>query len=239
MALILDLIILAVFLVIVILDTKRGFVKAFLHMISSIVALVVAYAFTPLVGGLIRDGWVIGGIKSGIASTLRSLVGTDAGTYNLEKLFSNSFFTSIAERYGADMAALQETAAGQTAADTSAVDLFAEKIAGPVAGVISNVLAFLILFIGTLLLVRLATFILDKLAQLPAVESVNRFFGFLLGLLTALIVAWALSMAVSFLMTALGALDAERFGAGVIEDTVLVRILSKYNLLAMFRGLFQ
>ena len=239
MAWILDLVILTVFAVIVILDTKRGFIKAFLHMISSLVALVVAYAFTPLLGGFLRDKLIIGGIKSGIGSTLRSLVGTEAGTYNLEALFSNSFFTSIAERYGADMGALEQAAAGQTGVGADAVDAFAAKIAQPIAGVISNVIAFLVLFLGTLLLVRLATWILDLLAQLPVLESVNRFFGFLLGLVTALLVSWALSMALSFLMTALGAIDAERFGADVVEETILVRIFSKYNLLSMFRGIFQ
>ncbi len=239
MALILDLIILAVFVLIVVIDAKRGFIKAFLHMIASVVALIVAYAFTPALGGLIRDGWIIGGIKSGIASTLRSLAETGSGSYNLESLLSNSFFGSIVERFGADGSVLRESAAGQTAADGSAVDALAEKIAEPVAGVISNVLAFLILFIGTILLIRLLTFILDRFAQLPAIEAVNRFFGFALGLVTALIVAWALSMAVSFLMTALGAVDAERFGSDVIEDTVLVKLFSKYNLLAMFRSLFS
>lgn len=239
MSIALDLIILLLALSVIVSDTKKGFVKSFMGLISTAVSMLLAYAFTPWLSAVFRGKLVLADIASGISSTLKSLTASEDGTFNLEKLFSSQTYFEIAERYGAKTEALQELISGQTAADAAAVDSLSDLIAAPTATLISNASAFLVLFIGFLLLLRLLTWLMDLVFRLPVLQTANTAFGFVFGLLSAFLLVWGLSVASAYLITALGTVDEARFGKDIIEGTYVVRFFSQNNLLGVLRNVLE
>ena len=239
MSIALDVIVLALALSVIISDTKKGFVRSFMGLISTAVAMLLAYAFTPWLSALFRGRLVLTDIAAGISSTLKSLTASEDGTFNLEKLFSSETYLSIANRYGAKTEELQSVINGQTAADASAVDSLSDLIAAPAATLISNALAFIVLFIGFLLLLRLLTWLMDLAFKLPVLHTANTALGFIFGLLSAVLLLWGISVALSYLITALGTVDEARFGKDIIEGTYVVRFFSENHFLGFLRNVLE
>jgi len=239
MSVALDVIILIVALTVIVADTKKGFVKSFMGLISTAVAMLLAYAFTPWLSAVFRGRLVLEDIATGISSTLKSLTASEDGTFNLEKLFSSETYFEIAQRYGAKTEELKEVISGKTAADAETVDSLSDLIAAPAATLISNALAFLVIFIGFLLLLRLLTYLMDLVFSLPVLHTANTALGFVFGFLSAFLLVWGLSVASAYLITALGTVDEARFGKDIIEGTYVVRFFSENHFLGFLRNVLE
>ena len=238
-----DALIVLIAIFIIIADTKKGFIRSFMHLLSVIAAVLVAYAFTPVVGKFFRGQIVLSDLTSGISSTLRSLTSNgDGSTFNLEKLVAGDSatdtFNTILNRFGASLKALTDMITGKTAASTGEVDALAEEITNPVATILSNILAFVVIFLAVLIVLRLLGWILDKAFTLPVLSTANRVFGFIFGVLVALVVVWALSIVSAHLVTALGAVNSTYFGPDVVDKTYVVKFFSTHNPVTFIEQLF-
>ena len=163
-----------------------------------VAALFLAYAFTPAVSQYIHDSEWIENVSDSIGDTIKSLSRNDEGTFNLEKMFQDmpDAFQQIIDRYNADERTLSQTAPVHPQAEESAVDTLSEMIAAPVVNVISDILAFLLIFIASVIVLKLLTWILDLIFQLPVLKTANTFLGLLVGVVIALVWAWVLSSSI-------------------------------------------
>ena len=234
-ALLLDLTVVAVFLVTVILDTWRGFVKSFMHLASGIVSLLFAYAMTPRLGDWLFGYVVRSNIASGIATTLRGIL-PDSGEATLETILNSPVFQEIAKRYHVTADSVAAGLNGSESAEELVAKL-SDSIVAPVAGIISNAAAFLLLFVGAMVVLRLLTWLLDLVFRIPVLSGANRVLGFALGVLSALLVCWVLAEGIGYLVTALGPVSETYFGADVIEQTVIIRFFQTHHLLGSLTGL--
>lgn len=224
MSLVFDVIILAVCVVSIVLGAKRGFIKSVMGICTLVAALCLSYAFTPTVSEYIHNTDAMGNISESIGDTIKSLSRTDEGGYDLEKMFSDmpDAFRQILERYNADDSVLAETLPPETAASESAVDTLASAIAEPVAHAISNVAAFLLIFIASVAVLKLLTWLLDLLFQLPVLKTANTMLGLLIGVVIALFWAWILCpLSVTFIR-AMSSISPDLFNESVIENSVIL-----------------
>ncbi len=228
MSLVFDGIILLVCVTSVILGAKRGFIKSVMGVFTLVAALFLAYAFTPAVSQYIHDSEWIENVSDSIGDTIKSLSRNDEGTFNLEKMFQDmpDAFQQIIDRYNADEGTLSQTAPVHPQAEESAVDTLSEMIAAPVVNVISDVLAFLLIFIASVIVLKLLTWILDLIFQLPVLKTANTFLGLLVGVVIALVWAWVLSSLSVPFIHAMTSISPDLFSESVIENSVILKFFA-------------
>ena len=102
-------------------------------------------------------------------------------------------------------------------------DALSESISLSVATVISNILAFAALFLGSLIVLNLVCFILDKLAKLPLLNGTNRFLGLIFGALEGIVLGMVLAKVMEALCSAYGALNPEFTFTDVANNTYVAK----------------
>ena len=224
MSLVFDIIILAVCVTSIALGAKRGFIKSVMGVCTLIAALCLAYAFTPTVSGYIRNSQAIENISASIGETIKSLSYTEEGGYDLEKMFTDmpDAFKQILDRYNVDDSQLSESIPPSSEAPESAVDSLACAIAEPVADAISSVSAFLLIFIASVAVLKLLTWLLDLLFQLPVLKTANTMLGLLVGVVIALFWAWILCPLSIVFIRAMASISPDLFNESVIEHSVIL-----------------
>ncbi len=228
MSLIFDGIILIAVIIAIVMGAKRGFVKSIMGICTLIAAMFVAFAFTPTVSSYIENSTAVQEITDGITETLQSLSQSGENTYDLTRLFDDmpDSFKQILERYGVDASELEDTANPKAEADDSDVGDLASLIAGPVARAISGVLAFLALFVATVIILKILTWILDLLFQLPVLKTANTLLGLLIGIVSAVVWAWVLSSLSVIFISAMSSVSPETFGPSLIDNTVILKFFA-------------
>lgn len=241
MSLIFDGVILAACLISIVLGVKRGFIKSVMGVCTLIAALFVAYAFTPKLSAWMEQQSFIRGISESITDTIKSLSENETGSYDLERLFSDmpDAFVQIVERYNADTDVLRETVEPESEAETEKVNALSELIAEPVAGAIADVLSFLALFVGAVIALKILTWLLDLIFQLPVLKTANSMLGFLFGVLSALVWAWVLSSLSVTLIHAMASISPDLFSDSLVDNTVLLKFFSTTQLSDVFGILMQ
>ena len=224
MSLVFDIIILVVCVTSIILGAKRGFIKSVMGVCTLIAALCLSYAFMPTVSTYIRNSEIIDNISESIGDTIKSLSRSEEGGYDLEKMFADmpDAFQQILDRYDADDNALAESIPPENSATEDVVDSLASTIAAPVADVISNVTAFLLIFIASVAVLKLLTWLLDMLFQLPVLKTANTMLGLLVGVVIALFWAWVLCPLSITFIRAMASISPELFNESVIDNSVIL-----------------
>lgn len=210
---------------------SRGFVRSVMSLVSTVAALFAAYAYTPMLAAYIKEKYLAERITNGIYETLKSLaLDTETDFYNLDRLTVDlpESLLSILDRYNVNLSGFLDKIRGITVGTEETVRGLAEEVADPTAGVLSSSLAFLLLFIGTLVVLQILTTLLDVIFNLPAVRSANLLLGFLFGALEAAVVALALTVLLSTLVTALGSIEPRYFGADVVEESRICSALLSF-----------
>ena len=228
MSFVFDGVILAVCVLSIILGAKRGFIKSVMGACMLVAAMFLAYAFTPTVSQYIEDTPFVKNISESITDTIKSLSENESGTYNLDKLFSDmpDAFRQIIERYNADESSLTEAVPPQEDAAPEAVDTLSQLIAEPVSGAIAGVLAFLGIFIAAVIALKILTWILDLIFQLPVLKTANTMLGLLVGIVSALLWAWVLSSLSITLIHAMSSINPEMFSDTLIDNTVILKFFA-------------
>lgn len=210
----------------------KGFIKSAMGLVKGIAAAVAAYAYTPLLSKFLYDNWILKPLTNGIFETLRSLaLDTTTDLYNLDRLAVDlpQPLVSILERYNISIPDFSSGMAGLSGVTEDIVFDCAASIAEPTASLLSSALAFIVLFIGVFLVLSLVTALLDLIFRLPVLSSANKLFGLLFGAAEALLLVSVMSILLSALVSALGAVDPNLFGESVIEHTVICKFFAEHN----------
>ena len=244
MSLLLDGILLVIMAICIISGIRNGFIKSFMGLIKGGVSLLVAYAYTPVLRDVIKEHYIIKDIAAGIAETLKSLalnLESQTPTYDLSKVAADlpEAYVSILDRYHINLEDFTAQIANVSGVDESVIGDFSAQIAEPCATAISAAAAFIVLFLGTFIVLSLVTWILDALFRLPVLSATNRFFGFLFGTLEGILIVSVISLVGSALVSALGSLDTNLFGPHIVEKTVICKFFAEYNIFTKIMGILQ
>ncbi len=221
---------------------KKGFVRSVMGVATVVVSVVAAYAFTPLLAPVVSERFLDQKITGEIEETLCSQSDPEkTGVYDLDKLASElpESFTSILNRYDKDSSGIVERMRGETAASRATVRAIAEDIASGTVRVLSSVIAFLVLFIASFILLSILTAVLDLLFSMPVLKQANVVLGIVFGIVEAAVFLWVLSIALSVLVRALGAIDPNGFGDEVVNHTVICRFFLRYNPFDLLYGVLK
>lgn len=186
---IIDIILAALLAVCLIVGWKRGFVKSLMDLASNLIAFILARvvsvqlapqifaqyfeqrAYSSLNRELASAGNSASSqVQSALDSIPESLNGF-LGMLGVDKKSMASALSQKLEESGADIA-----------------EVLMNNIVSPVLTAIIKLLVFVAVFVLAVLVLKIATLLLDKLTELPAVKQANEIFGLLFGAVKGVIV---------------------------------------------------
>ena len=184
-AIVFDLVMLALLLVVAFAYARRGFAAGLVQFVGNLASLIGALVLSHQASPLLFEKFFQNGFVTSIQNTL-----TAEGTVNIQSTiekYAGFLPESIKESLTASAAGLLDSGAPDMA-----VKLVDEVIAPLLTPIIAIVL-FFVAFALCRLLVGLLVAVLTNVNRIPVMGSVNRFFGFLMGLLAGVVLCavWA------------------------------------------------
>ena len=241
MSLVLDIILAAAAIAIVIGCVSRGFLKSVISLVSTVVAFIVAWIFTPKLSAFLSEKVFSGAIGSSVENTLNGLMPKNGDGFNISKLLEDSpeDLNRLLRIFGTTSEKLAQDYGSSTAADGETVRRMADTISEPIVGAASGVTAFIALFVGTLILLAILSAVLGLFVRLPVIKGTDKVLGFVLGMVLAAIIVIVLAKIFPMAVTALEPVNPDLFGKSVIDGTVLVKPLSEIDLFGIWAAIFQ
>ncbi len=237
MSALLDIIIIVIIGVSVFLAAKRGFIKTLLGGASFILAIIISIAFLdPLKGSFVNSS-MAESAKNSISDAVAGLVSSDSDSYDPALLENNAAFIKMMSVFGIDEEELSQKWDEWRHQNTESLrSSLEEYIAEPVVDAVATATAFIVLFAGTLILLKLVTFLLDRFAKLPVLKQANTFLGVILGVIMAVLYVYLFVAVVNILLP-----FGRELGWGIFqnvrtEDTLLFGWFADNNLFNLFLG---
>ncbi len=204
MSVILDVIIVAVFVIALVWSVKRGFIKAMTGLISFVAALAVALWLSAPVAGWAYSTLVAPPVSAALEQ-VQTDVGQSAATSAdavLEGLPDGvrNLLTSVGISSGDDLTAKLSPNGSGTLIERVITDVIE-----PTATALLRMIAMLLLFLLTSFLVSLLLKVVDKVFKLPLLKGVNQTLGFIPGVLNG-VVSVLLAVAIIQILCSLGVL---------------------------------
>lgn len=210
-----DVILAAVILATVICAWRRGFVRSFFQLCTTVASVVIAAVFYKELGAYFYDAFIHDAIVPAMQEWIAQF-GAQATT-DLASLLPENV-REAAESIGVDLSAL----AAESGVAAS-IEAFGDSFAVSLATAISQIAAFAALFFGALIVLGLICFLLDKLAKHTVLDKPNKFFGFLLGVAEAFVLGIVLSKVAASVCSAYGSVHPDFLYTEVAKNTYIAK----------------
>ena len=208
MSAILDILIVVIIGVTIGFAVKNGFVKTVLSAASFLIALAVAFLFVAPV----RDAFLetmpfeeaAKRVESGMAVKVRTAVDESITSFvtdtSEEQAELPEFLTKL-EFIGIDKDELQTKWNDWRSGNTETLkNELVGYVSEPVLRAVATFTAFILLYLGSVLVLRLAAYLLDKLTDLPILRQANKLLGLAAGVVLALLRVWLFCAVVRLLL---------------------------------------
>lgn len=200
---------------------KNGFVRMVVHFFKNIIALIVASVFTSRVGALLYQQFFKNIFENMTTKKIASWLGVDtSATLDIGPLIDaeHSEFFGFVKKLGFNFDAINEKYA-ELGGESG--DLMVEYISKPLGVTVSNVVAFALIFVVTVLAIQIIGFIIGKIAKLPVLNVTNRVLGLLLGAVLGIIFLFVFVAIVKVLVPYIK-LDGEYLTVGALEEGTII-----------------
>ena len=179
---------------------KRGFLESAFRFGRTIAAAVICFLAGPHVSKLIYDKWIYPGIFEWATEKVEIFLSSTVGAIDVNGMIDAlPFFIrqlvdreAVTAKYGitADMHAKAQD--------------FAATAASPLSSLLSNLIAYVSVFLLSVVLLFLLFKLLNGLSRLPVLNAINKTLGFLLGLLATCLLLAAFTYLLGLLLGVLG-----------------------------------
>lgn len=219
-AIVFDLVMLALLLVVAFAYARRGFAAGLVQFVGNLASLIGALVLSHQASPLLFEKFFQNGFVTSIQNTL-----TAEGTVNIQSTiekYAGFLPESIKESLTASAAGLLDSGAPDMA-----VKLVDEVIAPLLTPIIAIVL-FFVAFALCRLLVGLLVAVLTNVNRIPVMGSVNRFFGFLMGLLAGVVDLYLVLCAVWAIIVITGG-SIEFLNDQALADSITYSLFGRFN----------
>ncbi len=240
MSLFLDVILIVVMVMCVVYGHKNGFFKSVMGLISGVLSAFVAYTFMPALAAFLKEKVFLDKISKGIADAFASAAKVGGGemaggvTYDFEKMLENPQITAIAERYGVDSESLSEMVAGAGDATYETIQSISENIAASVTDTVSNICAFIIIFVVATIVLKIFTVIIGGIFSLPVLKSFDRGLGIIAGVIAAIFFAWVISVAAEVALSVMVTVTPDIVTENTFNNTIIMKFFAENSIIDIF-----
>ena len=230
--LLIDIIFALTAIIIIVVSTRRGFIRNIMRIVSFVLSTIIAATFCKTVAGIISSRWLDAKVSGIVGEQIASLSQKEGGeSYDLERLFDTeqSDFMKLLQRFGADVDQIAEDYGAITAGTEETVRELSERISHSITDVLSRVLAFLGLFLASILVLSLISWLLGLVARLPVLKQLNGFLGFLCGVILAAGFLFVFSTVGLYLFEQLHAVFPDSIPESIAEDSFALKHFSSID----------
>ncbi len=191
-----DILICAVFFITVGVFTYRGFAKSVMGFVVIVASFIVAKAFGPTVGLWLHENVILEPMKDAVESLLARTVG-DA----VSSIDANAIINSIPEAVvnalslaGVGLSQIRDAITNTLENGGDTIVSVATHIAEPISLFLSEVVAYLSVFILSFIALRIAAYLIVGIMKLPILRTLNGFLGFLMGTVAGYLLSWGFAV---------------------------------------------
>lgn len=196
-----DILLVVIFALIVFVDTKRGFVKAVWGFARAAASVILSLMFGSAVGLLFNKIFVLNTVTNTVYAALEPVIGLTNGSYNISAAFEgNAGFADLLSRFGVTAESLQAKYGEFANATQDTLREMAEFIAKPIADTLSKLLGVVVIFLISMIALYIVGKVVDLLAKLPVIKTLNSFLGAVFGAASGFIYIWIICLVLSMVI---------------------------------------
>ncbi len=227
-----DIIIIAIIVFSIYRGVSQGFVKSLMKLLSIAVAFAAAHLFHDALAE-VYNHYFFESFAEKVAETITPVIQRSGEMFDLETLFSDmpEVFSDLLSRFSVDTAHLAESFGSFGAASAETLENMSQTIAAPIAAILSKALAYLSIFVVALIVMAILTALIDIVFKLPVLKNANKFLGFILGAVFALLCAYLFSEVAVIVIRAGIAVKPEIFNENIIDNSILLKYFSDFSLI--------
>jgi len=234
---ILDIIILAIAALTIYFAVKNGFVKTLLSASAFLIAVVITVTlFTPVKNAFMGTS-AADKVRDRVESTIENILtnneveNDDEINALLDKKSGADDFFKVLDDAGIKREVLKaKVDEWKSEAGVNLKEKLVSYIADPIVNALVTATIVAILFFGSLIIIKIVTYILDKVCRLPVLKTANKLLGIILGVLLALVRIYLFCILVKILLPYGLALDIGIFGAINPDNTLLFKLFYNFNI---------
>ncbi len=225
MAYIVDIILVAIFALIILVSAKKGFFRSFIDFAGSMIAVLVARGLSESFAKSVFDSIVAPGARKLLAQNLG-----DVGTTDYSQQIENAInslpegLDGILQIMGINSQSIMDKASeGVNLNGDNLVESLMNTVVTPIGTAVLQFVLFVILAVALIFIIKVSARLFDKIfKKLPVIKSLNKSLGAVFGVLRGLIIVVIVSMLISVLVSATGneALITS------VENSIIVKAVS-------------
>ena len=220
----LDIALVSLFLIIVIIDANRGFVKAVWGFARAIASSVLAVMFGGALGTLLYKVFILDAVTDTVYTTVVPMIDLSNGAYNVAGLFERmpDGFADLLSRFGVTPESIEGLFGSITHATEANVREMAQSIAEPVLG---YVIIFLIAMIALFIIGK----VVDLLSKLPVINTLNSFLGAVFGAASGFIYLLVICLLIGVFVEYGLAGESTEALSSIAQDSYIFRFFCRFS----------
>ena len=232
---IVDLLIIDILIVGSVVGAKKGFIKAALKMGAGIISIIISYIFTSRLAEFFNKKYIFSPVEEKISVAISRYI-TDI---NGEEISAESLVNAIPESLRNILSLVgynvNDVANNALLAGNNTLEKFISSSSELVANILSTIFAFVILFLGTFIVLRILAVVLDAvIKKIPGISQINSALGFLFGFLCTVVNIWTFSGLAISLIEAIRVSNPDFLNGFSAENTVILNLFTSINPILLF-----
>jgi uncharacterized membrane protein required for colicin V production len=251
----LDIIVVVIIVISLIVGISRGFVRSLMGLVSVIIALAVTFALLAPTSAYIQTHFVDKIVTEKVVVKLAEILNVapdpqteqlapdpqteqlDPGQMEIEKLVEEEppVYQKLLDQMSAAGSEVKESLSLSNSVEQMRWNIV-DRLSGGLSSALSLALAFIILFVGAIIVLSVITFLLSKLAELPGLNVLNRVGGAVLGLIRGALIVFVLCTAIALLMPYMNSENKPLITQYTVDNTTVYHYFHENNFLMQLFG---
>jgi len=231
MGFLIDLILILTFAFTVIFYTYKGFIKSCFGLCKYLIAFVIAHLFAPTLSEIIFDSFMYDSINRSVYNWMSDIISNAEAQLNIQEFINKfpEFITKLLESIGVSLNSLVENSESAPMTE-EALSNIATSVSSSIAEFISTALAYVSIFVVSIIVLTILVFILDKICKLPVLKQLNKTLGCIFGIICAIINVMAVCAIITLVLNIVGIEKPELIPDIISDKTIVYNFISNINI---------
>ena len=232
-----DLMLVAVFGLIVYRFLKFGFAATVLKIGKTWLSVICSLLLGPWVAALLQKLFLRNLITNGVERAIGNFVQNNPNGYNLQQLFENlpESFTKLIGTYGVSFAELEREFGSATNATPDLIRTISERLAAPCIDTVSSIIGHIVSFIVPLIVFAWLSRKIRR-CRIPFFRAVDRISGFLVGVIAGYASVVLISVVLYTIFQVIVTFNMNSPVVAVYEKSIIFQFLSKFDTIGTIKG---
>lgn len=231
MGLILDLILILTFVFTVIFYTHKGFIKSCFGLCKYIIAFGVAYLFAPQLSQIFFDTFMYDNVNASVYKWMSDILFNSDGQLNIQDFVNQipQFISNLLKSIGVSLSSFVADN-GNDIINEELLTSISSSVSASIAEFLSDAVAYVSIFLLSVIILTISVFILDKICKLPVLKQLNKTLGFIFGIICAMINTMAVCAIITIILNIVGVKNPDLIPEIICKKTVIYDFINHINI---------